>query len=211
MRLIKGSAFTMIEMLVAVSVLAMLIVLIAQLFSIATATATMSRKHIDADEEARAVLDRMGRDFSQMVRRPDVNYILYKNNGAGTTGSSDAMFFYSEGPGYINPGATLTPNVTTSGSASSIALVGYRINSNNPFYPGIPVMERLGENLTWGGKPDTSGTNPGGMVFLPHPVSSLFRMTNGWNPTLAEIGLIRSEAPLTCPRTASMTRATTNC
>jgi hypothetical protein len=37
-------------------------------------------------------------------------------------------------------------------------------------------MERLGETLTWGGSPDTSGTNfnPGGPVFLP----SIFTPTN---------------------------------
>ena len=174
-------AFTLIEMLVSITVLVILVLLIAALFNSATATASLSRKHIDADEEARMVLDRMGSDFARMVKRPDVNYIFCKNNGAGTTGSSDAMFFYSEGPGYLNPNA-----VVTSGSASTMALVGFRINQNNSFYKGIPVMERLGENLTWGGVPDLSGTtNPGGMVFLPNPVSALFNMTSGWNPTLA--------------------------
>jgi hypothetical protein len=152
---------------------------IAQLFSSATATTTMSRKHIDADEEARMVLDRMGSDLARMVRRPDVNYIFYKN-----AGGNDAMFFYSEGPGYLDPGAN--SKMETTGSASTVALVGFRINANNQFYPGIPVMERLGENLTWAGAPDAGGaTNPGGMVFLPNPVSALFAMNGGWNPTLA--------------------------
>ncbi len=172
------------EMLVSIAVLVILALLIMELFSSATATATLSRKHIDADEEARVVLDRMGSDLGRMVKRPDVSYIFYKNNGAASTGSNDAMFFYSEGPGYINPGALAVPNVTTSGSASTMALVGFRINPNNSFCPGVPVMERLGENLTWGGTPDTTGTNPGGMVFLPNPVSALFTMT-GWYPTLA--------------------------
>ena len=83
-------------------------VFIAQLFNSATATATMSRKHIDADEEARLVLDRMGSDLARMVKRPDVNYIFCKNTGGGTTGANDAMFFYSEAPGYLNPSATAT-------------------------------------------------------------------------------------------------------
>jgi hypothetical protein len=173
-------------MLVSIAVLVILVLLIAQLFNSATATATLSRKHIDADEEARMVLDRMGTDFAHMVERPDVNYIFCKNNGPAASGSSDAMFFYSEGPGYLNPNATASPNVTTSGSASTMALVGYRINPSNQFYPGVPVMERLGENLTWGGTPDVSGTtNPGGMVFLPNPTSALFTMTGSWFPTLA--------------------------
>jgi type II secretory pathway pseudopilin PulG len=176
----SNPAFTLVEMLVSIAVLVMLVLLIMELFNSATATATLSRKHIDADEEARAVLDRMGSDLARMVKRPDVNYIFYKNNGLSATGSNDAMFFYSEGPGYLNPAATLT----TSGNASTMAVVGFRINPNNSFFPGVPVMERLGENLTWGGTPDTTGTNPGGMMFLPNPVPALFGMT-GWTPTLA--------------------------
>jgi type II secretory pathway pseudopilin PulG len=173
----SNPAFTLVEMLVSIAVLVMLAFLIMELFNSATATATLSRKHIDADEEARAVLDRMGSDLARMVKRPDVNYIFYKNNGAGSTGSNDAMFFYSEGPGYISTSAT-------SSGSSTMSLVGFRINPNNPFYSGIPVMERLGENLTWGGTPDATGTYPGGMVYLPNPVSALFTMT-GWTPTLA--------------------------
>jgi len=178
-------AFTLIEMLVSIAVLVLLTALIGQLFSSATMTATMSRNHIDSDEAARQVLDRMGNDLAGMPRRSDINYIFYKNNGAGSTGSSDAMFFYSQAPGYIDPTA-LGNSASTSGSASPMALVGYRINQNTPFYTGTPVLERLGESLTWAGATDTSGTdNPGAMVYLSSPVSSLFSMHGSWFPTLA--------------------------
>jgi type II secretory pathway pseudopilin PulG len=178
----KGnSAFTLAELLVSVAVLVILVILVLELFNSATATATLSRKHIDADEAARLVFDRMGSDLARMVRRADVDYIFCKNTGAASTGSNDAMFFYSEGPGYLDPAASLT----ASGSASSIALVGYRINPNNPYYPNTPVLERLGESLTWGGTPDTTGTYPGAMVFLPATLAGNWPNVMGIPPYLS--------------------------
>ena len=181
----EPQAFTIVEMLVSVAVLVMLVFLVSQLFNSASATAAMSRKHVDADEAAREVFDRMGADLAGMVRRPDINYIFCKNQGGtSTTGSSDAMFFYSEGPGIIfDPGATST--MSASGSASSLALVGYRVNPNNQYYPGIPVLERLGESLTWGGTPDTTGMFPGGPVFLTYPLTSpATTLAGNWSVTL---------------------------
>jgi hypothetical protein len=166
-------------MLVSIAVLVILVLLISQLFNSATATATLSRTHIDADEAARMVFDRMGSDLAAMVRRTDVNYIFYKNGNSSTSGASDAMFFYSEAPGYIS--ASATSAMATTGSASTMALVGYRINQYNSLYPGIPVMERLGESLTWGGTPDTTGTFPGGPVSLPATLAGNWTYTLG-NP-----------------------------
>jgi len=176
-------AFTLVEMLVSIAVLVMLILLILELFNSATATASLSRKHIDSDEEARVVLDRMGADLARMVRRSDVNYIFCKNTAAGSSGSNDAMFFYSEGPGYISTNGTST----STGSAGAMSLVGFRINSSNTFYPGIPVMERLGENLSWGGPPDTNdATMPGGMVFLTNPIVAASTLAGNWTYTLGQ-------------------------
>jgi hypothetical protein len=94
------------------------------------------------------------------------------------------MFFYSEGPGYLDTNAT--SSMTTTGSASTVSLVGYRVNSANPYYPGVPVMERLGENLTWAGPgyPPTS-TIPGGMVFLPLTLAGNWAATLGTAPYLS--------------------------
>jgi len=177
------TGFTLVEMLVSIVVLVMLVLLISQLFNSATATATLSRNHIDADEAARQVFDRMGSDLAAMVRRSDVNYIFYKqpSGGSGQPGN-DAMFFYSEAPGYLNPSATSA--MVSSGSANTTALVGYRINQYNPYHAGVPVIERLGENLTWGGAPDTTGTLPGGMVFLTKPVSGASTLAGNWAYTL---------------------------
>ncbi len=172
------------ELLVSVAVMVLLLVLVLELFNSATATASLSRKHINADEAARLVFDRMGIDFARMARRPDVNYIFYKGTtGSTTSGSNDAMFFYSEAPGYMDPGAI--SNMATTGSASTMSLVGYRINPNNPYYPNTPVIERFGESLTWGGAVNAPGpTNPGAMVFLTNPVSAMSTLAGNWAATI---------------------------
>lgn len=172
----ENSGFTLVELLVSTAVLSILILLISQLFSSATATANASRRHLDADEAARMVFDRMSSDLGGIARRSDVNYIFCKQAG------NDSMFFYSEAPAYLDPAA----NMSTSGSSSSMALVGYRINPGNSFYQynKTPVIERLGENLTWAGAPDTTGTNPGGMVFLSNPVTALTTLAGNWSRTL---------------------------
>ena len=182
----KPPGFTLVEMLVSVAVLAMLVLLISQLFNSATATATLSRTHIDADEAARIVFDRMGSDLAAIVRRTDVNYIFYKQaNGGSTQPGNDAMFFYSEAPGYLNTSAT--SQMAATGSASTMSLVGYRINQYNSLYSGIPVMERLGESLTWGGTPDATGTFPGGPVSLPATLAGNWTYTLGLPPYNASV------------------------
>ncbi len=186
----SSPGFTMVELLVSIAVLVLLVLLISQLFNSATATATLSRTQIDADEAARLVFDRMGGDFAAMVRRTDVNYIFYKNGNSATSGSNDAMFFYSEAPGFMS--ASATTQMVTTGSASTMSLVGYRINQFNPYYSGIPVLERLGESLTWGGTPDSTGVLPGGPVFLPtnfFPTSGSFSactLPGNWTFTLGQ-------------------------
>jgi hypothetical protein len=176
-------AFTLVEMLVSIAVLVMLVLLIGQLFNSATATATMSDNHLGADEAARQVFDRMGSDLAAMVRRSDVNYIFYKQPAGGSDQpGNDAMFFYAEAPGYLNAGANSA--MITTGSGSEMALVGYRINQYNSYFTGTPVLERLGESLTWGGVPDTTGTFPGGMVYLTTPLSATSTLAGNWTYTL---------------------------
>lgn len=117
--------FTLVEMLVAVAILTMLVVLVAQMVgSIATGTASSS-KHISADDEARLVFDRMAGDFSGMVTRPEVNPLWVKNAG------NDEFYFYSQAPGLF----------ANTSSNSQIALIGYRVTTNG--------LERLGKGLGW--------------------------------------------------------------
>lgn len=128
---VKGGkgGFTLIEMLVAVAILTMLVVLVAQMVgSVATGTSSSS-KHISADDEARLVFDRMTADFAGMVTRPEVNPLWVTNRG------NDAFYFYSQAPGLF------TNTSSTVNSDSQIALIGYRVTTNG--------LERLGKGLGW--------------------------------------------------------------
>ncbi|MDR3404156.1 MAG: prepilin-type N-terminal cleavage/methylation domain-containing protein [Chthoniobacter sp.] len=147
----RHGGFTLTELIVAVSVLTLLTGFVAQLVNNTTIVTTHSRKHSDADSQARLVFDRMAGDFARMLKRSDVDYLFCKQIG------NDRMFFYSEAPAYYDGGASsIKPR-------SSMALLGYRINSSYQ-------IERLGKQLNWGG--DTS-TQPGSIVFLTYPAPTV--------------------------------------
>ncbi|MCE9543847.1 MAG: hypothetical protein K8R38_10100 [Verrucomicrobia bacterium] len=120
----RKSAFTIVELLIAAAVLALLVVLVAQMVgSIASGTAA-SGKRISADDEARMVFDRMAGDFSGMIMRPDVNPLFIPNAG------NDEIYFYSRAPAFF-----------TNKINSQIALIGYRVTTNG--------LERLGQGQGW--------------------------------------------------------------
>ena len=139
----RHRAFTLMEMLVAASVLLLLVALVGQLFNGAAASILAGRKRIDSDSASRMALGIMARDFAGMAQRPgnDLDYLFTKASG------NDAFFFYSEAPGYISS--------TNIAQKSGISLVGYRVNQG--------CLERLGQALTW------SGTS--GMLFLTGTVN----------------------------------------
>lgn len=144
-------AFTLTELLVALSVLTLLTTFVAQLVNNATIVTAHSRKRADADGQARLVFDRMAGDFAKMLKRSDVDYLFCKRAG------NDRMFFYSEAPAYYDgASSSIKPR-------SSTALLGYRINSHYQ-------IERLGKQLSWGGN---SGTQPGSTIFLTYPAPTV--------------------------------------
>ncbi len=158
-----ASGFTLIEILVAIAVTALLVVMAAQLTSSTTSTTTNSRKHLDANSQARQIFDRMEHDFSRMLKRNDVDCVF--NIQAG----NDSCYFYSEVPGYF----------TGTSNQSPISLVGYRVNSLK--------LERLGKALTWDG--EAVGTSaPGSVVFLTYSsgttVNSASTLKGGWPDTV---------------------------
>jgi prepilin-type N-terminal cleavage/methylation domain-containing protein len=141
-------AFTLVELLVSIAVVALLMTAVITILTSATALTGQSRKHIDADNEARMVFDRMAADFSRMVNRTDVDYIFAKVSGASSVaGANDTFFFYSEAPALAN--------TTTVSLQNTVALIGYNVNSSYQ-------LQRLGAGLALGAAP------PNGMVFLTY-------------------------------------------
>lgn len=164
------AGFTLVELLVSALVLAIIILLVGELFSSAALVTGIKKKHMDADAQARAVFDRMAIDFGQMVRRPDVDYFLkdalnpQKGSGGG---GNDQLAFFSQVPGYTQ----------AAGTRRTVSVVGYRINANsaNPFYL---KLQRYGNGLLWSGSSalvtfsSTPATSGSGAIVVNWPAAT---------------------------------------
>src|SRR5262249_24486891 len=152
------NAFTLVELLISVSVLVLLVLLATQLLNSAATITTLGQKQMDANSQARQLLDRMGVDFAQMVRRTDLDYFAKNtttpNSQGGSMAGNDQIAFYSTVVGYY-------PN---SGSPSPISLVAYRVNAQNR-------LERMGKGLVWSG---VSNGDPASVVFLPLRIADIW-------------------------------------
>jgi prepilin-type N-terminal cleavage/methylation domain-containing protein len=147
-----NDAFTLMELLISVAVLAIIIFMLGQVATNSVAVTRTGNKHIDTDTQGRAVLDRMAQDFGRMLKRTDIDYYVkapagYKNPNAHGKGKhlksgqlgNDSIAFFSQVPG-------LYP----AGSQSPLSLVAYRIN-NNPNSATYLKLERMGKGLLWSG------------------------------------------------------------
>jgi len=162
---------------VSVGVLALILLVVLQLMSSATAITRSSNKHIDTDTQARAVLDRMAIDFAQMLKRTDIDYFVKQQgpryypghsegHGPGKRGQpnqpgSDQIAFYTAVLGYS----------PSQGSPSPISLVSYRVN-DSAASPNYNKMERMGKGLPWNGISNLAGNVPTPVVFLPLLIST---------------------------------------
>ena len=185
----NNNAFTILELLVSMAVLAMLLVLVTKMIDGASATINRSGKHMDADTESRLLFNRMAGDIARALKRTDVDYSSFKQP-AGTLGTqynsasipsnlqpgNDQMAFYSETDGYFS-GAT-APSGT---QKSPVALVAYMV-ATDP-YTKLPGLCRLGKGLGW--EPDTAG-NWGSIAYLPMTLlgqwPNLFKIDSAGKP-----------------------------
>lgn len=162
-----AAAFTLVELIVSLAVLVLLTGMVASLLNNATAVATQSANHLDADSQARFIFDRMSQDFARIIKRSDIDYYYRKNPG------NDEIAFYSEMSGYFPQG--VQGNV----AKSNVSLIGYRVRNHQ--------LERLGKSLVWNGV--KAGITPGvsslaptdlPMVFLPRTIQNTWpNVTNG--------------------------------
>ena len=168
----RTDAFTLAELVVSVGVLVLLVFLASQLVKSMATITTLGDKQMDADSQARQLLDRMTIDFAQMVKRSDVDYYVKSSWFASGVppvplGSSavrtvlqpgnDQIAFYSSVPGYY----------PATGAQSPVSLVAYRVNSDSTL-PSYNKMERLGKGLVW----NAVSTTDKPVVFMPIPVAS---------------------------------------
>jgi prepilin-type N-terminal cleavage/methylation domain-containing protein len=163
--------FTLVELIVTIAVLTLLVLFVTSLVNSAATITTLGNKRMDADSQARQLLDRMAVDFAQMVKRDDVDFfakgtIAPRSVGGAMTGN-DQIAFYSAVPGYY----------PSTGSQSPMSLVGYRINSVSGT-TAFNKMERLGKGLVWNGVSATD--NP--VVFLPLTIFATWPYATNANP-----------------------------
>jgi hypothetical protein len=167
-------AFTLVEMISAIAVLALLLIIILGIVTSTSKVADTAFRNGDTSGEATQVLDRIGADLTGMLIRPDVDQ--YYENLAG----NDEMFFYSQTPGYFDTTSTTTQQ-------SPVSLVGYRISSSaNATLP--PMLERVVQGMTW----DTqSGGQLASLPFLTFP--AVTAATSAATPAAATGGTIPAE------------------
>jgi prepilin-type N-terminal cleavage/methylation domain-containing protein len=176
---IYSRAFTLVELLVSMAVLVLLVGVVAGIVSAVSRTSTSSQRRLNADNEARRVLDRMGSDFAQMMKRADADSLFASINGANG-GGNDKFFFYSDAPAVFD--AALQSPTPTVILQSTAGLIGYRINDDTTSTTNLDCwqLERLGKGLSWDGAapspapvPGVSpGPSPGGVVFLTYPIAA---------------------------------------
>ena len=156
-------AFTLVELLVSVAVLTVLILFVSRLFSSAAVIATSGNKRMDDEAQVRLLFDRMSVDFSQMLKRSDIDY--YLKSSTNPQAGNDQIAFYSTVSGYY----------PSTGSQSPISLVSYRISSNSSSTT-LNKFERMAKGLMWNGVSTTDIP----VVFLPLTISSTWpAATNG--------------------------------
>lgn len=187
-----SGGFTLAELLVSVAVLGLLVALATQLLNTSATVTTLGHKQMDADSQARQLLDRIALDFAQMVKRSDVDYYVKSSwfaSGSppaplGVTGvrtllqpGNDVIAFYSNVPGYYP-----TPSYQ-----SPISLVAYRVfnPSTTPSpCPNCNKLERMGKGLLWNAAPAPPVTpSPAPVVFMPIPLASPIPIAELPDPT----------------------------
>jgi len=157
------NAFTILELLVSIAVLVVLVLLVSRLFSSAAAVTTSGNKRMDANAQLRPLFDRMAVDFSQMIKRADVDY--YLKSPSNVQNGNDQLAFYSAVSGYY----------PSTGSQSPISVVGYRINSTSTS-TSFNKLERMSKGLVWNGVSTTDTP----VVFLPLTITGTWpTATNG--------------------------------
>jgi competence protein ComGC len=181
------AAFTLVELLVSVFVLVVIIFLVGQLITGATAITRAGNKHIDTDTQARVVLDRMALDFAQMLKRTDVDYYVKQRTGYTGHGNghgwgrghngdlgSDQIAFFSQVPGYY-------PSGYTPGQQSPISLVAYRVTENSSD-SAYGRLVRMAKGLGWNALDNNPNSNsPYPIVFLPQTIAGVGRP---WAPAI---------------------------
>jgi prepilin-type N-terminal cleavage/methylation domain-containing protein len=156
-----NSAFTLLEMLAAMTVLAVIMLIVVQIIN-STTRVVQNTRRMDADSEARLVFNRLALDFSRMLRRADLDFSTFKQpDHAADHAGNDRLAFYSETAGTF-------ASAPAAADKSPVALVAWQVNRDTPNFLDdtirAPELQRLSLGLGW--EPDDDA-NRKSVVHLP--------------------------------------------
>lgn len=150
-------AFSLIEILAAVTVLAILAIMITQILNATNKTTRLSNQTLDAASQSRQSLDRIGRDLAGLIKRIDIP-------------------FEAEVPTAANPDANIlsffsiiatADSAMTSANNRGVSLVTYRISVLANYNDNRPCLVRSGKALAWDSLGSTSIISTGFMGLTP--------------------------------------------
>jgi hypothetical protein len=151
----SNEGLTLVELLVSAAILVVLVLLVGRLFSSAATITGSNNKRMDTEAQVRPLFERMAVDFSQTVKRGDLDFFgkntASPNSVGGSMAGNDSIAFYSTVTGYY----------PSTGSPSPISLIAYRINAQNK-------LERVAKGLVWNGVSPHSTP----VVFLPSTIAA---------------------------------------
>ena len=148
----RREAFTLIEMMVAVAIMATLLVLFATMISHVSDISKTGQKRLDNDNAGRLALDIIGGDLAGRIVREDMSTLLIER---GSTNPNPTLSFLTEAA------ATLPSGLVVSTPPDTPALVGFKLT--NP----STGLERFSQQLTLASLPQVvsaSQTNPLGSL-----------------------------------------------
>lgn len=134
--LARRDGFTLIELMVSISVLAILGGLVSQLMGSASRLTSTSKQSSDCDSEARYAFNQISSDLSRHVHRKDVDAYVGKRTG------NDLLYFFSETPGYA-------PTLTDPKLRSPVSLIGYRVQEKKTGDKSVFELQRYARALAW--------------------------------------------------------------
>jgi prepilin-type N-terminal cleavage/methylation domain-containing protein len=125
----EQDGFSLVEVIVAIAVLALIVLILNQMFSGSSVAISQSNEGIGALDASQAVFQQIGSDVSRMLLRDDVDYSFVKNaaNTPGNLAGNDTFSFYARTTGLASTGSV------TTGTPRALSVVQYQIatNANN--------------------------------------------------------------------------------
>jgi len=141
--------FTLVEMLVAVSIMSFMLLMMAQITGLAEQAWRMEQNRIDNFAKARAMVDMFTDDMQRAVVRGDLPIFGSGAPAATPTSTSNGLYYFT-GTTFTTAFYTRLPGVPASASTSvrDVSLVSYALNSVNQGADKV-VLQRSDLAVPW--------------------------------------------------------------